>query len=198
MKLTEKILGLLALIGIILIIATIPGGNTLTILGLGILSMIYCYFGFAFFNGIRARDIFKKSSYAGIKALRIIGAIAAGFALSTIVVGILFKIMMWPGASIMLLTGFMPLLILTLIAVIKYSGNKDVYYKRIFVRTVIFGGFGLFLFLLPAYTIMEIRYECCPEYVSAVKELDKNPDNPLLQQKVNEERKKMDRMEGKE
>jgi hypothetical protein len=196
MKLTEKILGLLALIGIILIIATIPGGNTLTILGLGILSMIYCYFGFAFFNGIRARDIFKKSSYAGIKAIRIVGAIAAGMLLSTVVIGIMFKIMMWAGASAMLLIGFLPILIISIISVIKYSGNKDLYYKRILVRAIIFGGVALFLFLLPSDTILKIRYRCCPDYVNAVIAASNDPDNEALQQKAQEEEDKMNKMAG--
>lgn len=198
MKLTEKILGLFALMGIILIVATIPGGSTFTILGLGLLSMLYFYFGFAFFNGIRARDMFKKSSYKDIKAIRVVGAIAAGMLLSTVVIGIMFKIMMWAGASAMLLIGFLPVLIIGIISVIKYSSNKDSYYKRILLRAVIFGGFALFLFLLPENTILQIRYRCCPDYVNAVIAASNDPDNEALQQKAQKEEDKMNKMTARE
>lgn len=184
--------------GIILIVATIPGGSTFTILGLGLLSMLYFYFGFAFFNGIRARDMFKKSSYKDIKAIRVVGAIAAGMLLSTVVIGIMFKIMMWAGASAMLLIGFLPVLIIGIISVIKYSSNKDSYYKRILLRAVIFGGFALFLFLLPKNTILQIRYRCCPDYVNAVIAASNDPDNEALQQKAQEEEDKMNKMTARE
>ncbi|MFD2602203.1 GldL-related protein [Flavobacterium suzhouense] len=191
MKITERILLLFAVIGIILSLIPIPGGNMLTILALGLLSVLYFYFGFAFFNGIRARDMFKKSSYAGIKGIRIPGAIFTGMLSSVAVIGILFKVMMWPGASVMLLVGIVPFFVLTLITIVKYFGNKDEYYKRIFLRTIVFGSASVLLYLLPSYTIMDIKYRCCPDYINAVKEADKNPDDVTLQEKVIEERKKM-------
>ncbi|PZR19316.1 MAG: hypothetical protein DI539_14440 [Flavobacterium psychrophilum] len=198
MKITERILLLFAVIGIILSLIPIPGGNMLTILALGLLAMLYFYFGFAFFNGIRTRDMFKKSSYAGIKGVRIPGAIFTGMLLSVAVVGILFKVMMWPGASFMLLVGIVPFFVLTLTTILKYSGNKDGYYKRIFVRTIVFGSVSLLLYLLPANTILKIKYRCCPEYVNAVTAASQDPENEALQQKAREEEEKMNGMEGNE
>ena len=136
--------------------------------------------------------MFKKSSYKGIKAVRIIGAIGTGFVLSIIITGVLFKIMMWPGASAMLIVGVFPIMVLSLISALKYSADKSGYYKRILLRVTVFGGLGLALFLLPRNTIMKTRYRCCPEYVKAAEAAANDPENEMLQQKADEERRKIE------
>lgn len=191
MKLTEKILGIIILIGIILMLIPIPGGSILAILGVGLLSLLYFYLGFAFFNGIRARNMFKKASYVGIKGIRIAGAILTGMSLSTVVVGILFKVMLWNGASSMLLISFVPLLVLIVISTIKYLPNKEIYYKNILVRSAVFGGIALFLLILPVNTILKLRHRNNPEYVNAVIAASEHPDDEALQQKADKEWQKM-------
>ena len=62
------------------------------ILSLLVLSTLYCYFGFALFNNIRLKEIFKKDRHTEISVLRIIGAVFSGMILSTYVIGILFKL----------------------------------------------------------------------------------------------------------
>jgi cytochrome c oxidase subunit IV len=142
--------------------------------------------------------MFKKSIYKDIKGIRVAGAIITGMVLSTAVVGVLFKIMMWAGASAMLFVNVIPVLVLVIISAIKYSKSKDAFYKRILIRTLLFGGLCFIFLSLPANTILKIRYRCCPEYVNAVIAASDDPDNEALQQKAREEEDKMSRMAGNE
>lgn len=136
MKKAEIILVGVAIISTIFRIMHLIGAHFLTVLSFTFLSCLYFYFSFAIFNGIRFRDIFKKASYQGISALRIIGAIVTGIAISMAIVGMEFRIMRWPGASIMLMVGGLVLCLLTVTAIIKYFSSKAPFYLNILKRVV--------------------------------------------------------------
>ena len=68
MKNIEIILAALGLVGLSLSLLLIPGGNILSILSLGLFSMLYSIFGFAIFNCIRFRNIAGKGAFKGLKA----------------------------------------------------------------------------------------------------------------------------------
>lgn len=149
MKKLEKILGAIIILSLAMKVTFIPGGAILNILSLAILSWIYYPLGFAFFNQIRLRHIFKKSSYQGISALRIIGAISIGMALSGICSGILFIIQHYAGGEKMLIAGLGYTGIILIIVLFKFFKRKDIFYKRILKRIAIIGGFGLLLLVFP-------------------------------------------------
>ena len=184
MKKLEIILGIVISISLIMTLAMLPYGNLVFIISFLVLSIIYYPFGFLFFNNIRLRNIFKKESYKGISALRIIGAVGIGMSLSAICIGILFTIQHYPAARVNLLTGFATSLIVAVIALIKYFKNKDIYYARILKRICIIGGFGLFLILLPSLTLDRIQYRNYPEYIKAYEEYLENPENEELRNKM--------------
>lgn len=195
MKQTELVLAAIAIIGLSLSLAGIPGGSVFTIFPLFLLSAIYCYLGFVILNDIRLRNMFKRQSYKGMTALRILGAIGAGIILSTAVVGIMFKWMMWPGASVMLFISIPGFLALALITFIKYSQNGNIIYKKLLIRVGVIGTFVLLLTVFPDM-VMACKYRNNPEYLEAVKAVNEDPSNPVLQQKEMEERQKIERMEG--
>jgi hypothetical protein len=142
----EKIFGVLAVIALILKFASISGGSILATLSLTSLSFLYYLFGFALFNDIKLKNIFKRSSYKGISVLRIISSVGVGLGLSTICLGILFRIQFWPGGRMMLAVGLITILIITIIAFIDFLKSKSDY-KTILLRVAIIGGIGLLLFL---------------------------------------------------
>ncbi len=191
MKKGEIILATISIISLGLNLLLIPGGGFLTVLTLSTLSMVYFYFGFALFNDIRLRKIFKKDSYKDISSLRILGAVGAGLALSMTTIGLMFKFQSWPGADLNLIAGLVGLVIVTIIGVIKYSKSKSDYYTRILKRVAIFGGLGLITFLTPRTSWVEFKYRNYPDYVNAVKNSIADPDNKELQDKADEERQKM-------
>src|SRR5688572_31165 len=192
MKKTEIIIATLSIIALGLNLLLIPGGGVLTVLTLLSLSMIYFYFGFALFNDIRFRKIFKKDSYKEITSLRILGAVGTGLALSLTTVGIVFKFQAWQGANINLGAGLAGLLIVTIIGLIQYSKNKSNYYTQIFKRVVLFGGIGLILFFIPETSWIEFKYRNHPAYANALKESIAAPENKEVWERVEVERQKME------
>lgn len=136
MKITEKILILLFIIGIILKIAAIKAGGMLCFYSGAGLFFMYFIFGFAFFNGIRFRNIFKKSSYAGIKPIYIFVAVLAGLGLGIGEAGIVFKTQIWKGADMLCETGFIFSLVVTVVSASNLRSNNAAFYKRILYRSV--------------------------------------------------------------
>lgn len=183
MKKLEKILGILIILALILKLVLIPGANILTVISLSILACIYYPLGFAFFNGIRLREVFKKDSYKGISAMRIIGTIGLGMGLAVICIGILFKLQHWPGGDTNLIAGLATTLIILIIALIKYLKSKSDYYKPIFTRIAIVGGFGLILTIIPDLTITKIQFRNHPVYINAYEDYLENPQNEILRKK---------------
>ena len=99
---TEKIFAALFIIGLVLKSIHIPGGNSLLILTLVTLSIAYFPFGFYMLSGSKMQQNIGLS-------------IGVGMVLSVSVIGILFRVMHWPGAAVMQIFGLitaLPLLIL--------------------------------------------------------------------------------------
>jgi len=191
MKKTEIIVAGIAILAIIMKFTHLPGAGILLVLSLGVLSMLYMYLGFAFFNNIKFKEIFKKKSYVDTNKKRLIGAIGTGFTLSMAVVGILFKIQLYPGAETQLMVGIGGLIIVSIISIIKMLKKSEKFYKSILIRVVIFGAICVFFISLPTKTWLSWRYLDNPEYVQAVLDAQENPDNPELWKKVDDEREKM-------
>ncbi|MFT6166691.1 MAG: glucan phosphoethanolaminetransferase (alkaline phosphatase superfamily) [Vicingaceae bacterium] len=191
MKKTEKILLLIALLGLTFKLFHWPGASALLILSLSALSVFYMYFSFAFFNGIELRKVFKKESYTGISTLRIVGAIGTGLGLSVALVGILFKLSFWPGATMQLITGLAVLLIVTVISFFKLKNSNDGYYFKVLKRAVPVVSICITLIYIPTQVWLELRYPNNPEYVQALIEAEANPSNSELWEKVDEEKEKM-------
>jgi putative Mn2+ efflux pump MntP len=111
------------------------------------LSLLYFYLGFALFNGIRLRDIFKADFYKDIGVWRIAIAIGTGIALSNLTIGFMFSILSYPLAETMLIFGIALAVIMIILALIKNAREKHQFYKNIAVRCAIFIIIGV-IFLL--------------------------------------------------
>ena len=95
---------------------------------------MYCFPGFALFNSIPLKKIFRKESYQSLSPAKIIGTVVLGLSLSEIVIGILFKVQDYEGSAIQLISGLFFLTIILIISVIRYRKNKSGFYKNIFKR----------------------------------------------------------------
>ncbi|WP_421870715.1 hypothetical protein [Marinoscillum sp.] len=192
MKKLEIILGVVALISLALYLFLVPGSAMILLLSLTSLSIIYFYFSFALFNGVKGRNIFKKSSYVDLKTMRIVGSIPAGIALAITITGISFIIFQWPGARLNLQIGIIALSLVIIICAINYLRNKEAFYFSILKRTIAFDIIGLILLLLPQYALLEFRYRDFPEYVEAFKRASEDPTNQDLQEQLEQEQLKVD------
>lgn len=191
MKKAEIILALIALIAFVLNLLQIPGGTALTTIALSTLSIFYMYLSFAFFNGIKLRHILKKDAYEGISKLRIIGSVLTGFVLAITITSILFSIMYWAGAKMLLKQALLGLLLIMVILVVKYQNKKIPFYSILLKRIGLYGGISFILFLLPEDTWLEVHFRNYPDYVQAVKAANMQPEDQLLQEQVEKEFYKM-------
>lgn len=193
MKKTEIIITTLTVIFLLLKLTLnyFPGINVFTVLLLSLLSLLYFHLGFAVFNNIRLRKIFKKESYKNISTLKIFGSIAAGLTLSIMIMGILFKVMHWPGASVNLIFGFTGVLIISVICIIKYLKVKSSYYTKILSRNLVFGGIAFFLIVIPEITWIEISYNDQPTMIEAYRKALADPENAVLWQDIEKERERI-------
>ena len=142
MRKLELITGIILIIALTMHFFLIPWISILFLFSSMILICLYYPLGFAFFNRIPIKHIFKKDSYRDISALRIIGSIGAGLGLSATCAGVLFKLLHYPGAELILLVGIVVNSITLLLAMIRYSKSKDTFYTKIFKRIIVVGGFG--------------------------------------------------------
>lgn len=192
MKIVEKLLAALAILGIIMNLFMLAGAGPLTIISLSLLSMMYFMTSFLLLNNIGLRQLFKGNPFQGISQKRILGAVFSGVALSIACVGIIFTVQMYPSAKTQMGMGTLPLVIISLIALLKYNKTKAAYYQRVLSRTLTFGVIGVFFMLLPEYAIIEFKYRDYPGYVEALKAQREDPNNEALWEKVEEERRKID------
>lgn len=183
MKITELVLAISFIIAIILSIHLFPGAGLLAILFGSLLSMLYFYFGFAFFNNIPLSSIFKKSSYTAVSTTRIVGGIAVGFVLSTATIGILFKLMSWPGADFIVLIGLASMIVVFAIAIFKNIRNKSSYYHKIFLRLGVWGIIATLFFVTANHTLLNYKYRNHQEYLQALKNEIADPTNTALIEK---------------
>ncbi|MFP9113070.1 hypothetical protein ACLI1A_03965 [Flavobacterium sp. RHBU_3] len=139
MKLTEKILGFIILIGLTLKVFYIPGANMLLVAGTFLLANFYLVFSFLLLNNVPLTKMASKGAFAHTNSAHIIGSIITGFTLMLAIIGITFRIMHWPGSLPMLLASVPPSLIIALICFAKLRGYARTFYIGILIRLAIFG-----------------------------------------------------------
>ena len=126
----------LAIVGIALRLTHIPGGAMLSILSLGSLGMFYFFAGYLLFDPTFQTAIdgfqFRKTN-----AKRALLAIATGIMLSIVLIGVLFKLMHWPGALAQTFIAFVTVTPIFVIGIVKYRATKSGFYRRVVIRTAI-------------------------------------------------------------
>lgn len=182
----EKIIGFIAFVGLILkFVLLIPSGNILLILAFVIEADLYFLFGFALFNQINIKQIFKSDSYKEINLEHILGSIGVGFALSMVFIGSIFKLSHWPDSLVLLIIGTSISLIAAIVFIIKYFKSKENYYIRILKRIAIIGTWGLVLMCISDLTLARVQLRNNADYMKAYKEYQKDPKNLDLRKKMN-------------
>ena len=189
MKKAEIVLGAIAVIAILMNFFLISGGGILTIVSLSSLWLMYCFFGIALLNNIRLRSIGNKEAFQDVSKYQKVGAVGAGIALSAVILGILYKVLMWPGSQVTLYSGLIMLSIVFVVSLIKKSKSKASLYSNVIKRSVIIGLIGFFWFGIPTKTYLEFKYRNHPGYVEAMKKMWEDPGNQELQDALWEEQK---------
>jgi hypothetical protein len=130
MRRIEGVLIVLALISAALKLYSIEGGAILTVISFLSLSLLYFWGGFIILNETPLNKIFKASTYSNLGWRKILWSILSGIVLAYSVLGILFPILSWYGASIILINSFimiLPVFSISLIYALRGSKlNKSI------------------------------------------------------------------------
>lgn len=190
MKKAELLIGGLCLLTILMSLIPVPGSVLWSSLTFFTMAFMYFYLGFALLNNIGFKQIFKKKSYAGMSALRLLGTIGAGISLVITLLGILFYLNIWPGAQIMLTFGISGIILVSIVCFFKHYKTSAKVYKNLLIRNAIIGGFGLLFTIIPDILIVDIKFRNQPAYLAAFKAAMADPNNSELWRKAEEVRRK--------
>ncbi len=191
MRIVEKALCILAVIGYIFLVLFWKGGAPIIAVSLLVLSFLYLFFSFALLNGIKLRAIFRKDSYTNIPSLHIVGAALTGYVFFQTCMGLIFGTLIWTGYKIFLIMGF-ALCFIVLVVSAAYRNRDRVYYKRILTRVIPLLSICLFLLLFsPRSFFLEMRYRSHPALIEAQEQSWKDPSNRGLRNKASDEWRKI-------
>lgn len=169
-----------AIIAFIMKLLHIAGSNILIVVSLMSLAMLYFIAGYFIFNDVKLS--FKKSEHP-LSAKRITFSIAFGWALSTLIVGMLFRLMIWQGSDVQISSGLvltmLPMLFLLLYIQFKKLDVGSV--KQILLRGSLGIILGLALFNISEVGIVNLYYRDMPEYRDAMIRTIEHPDDPEAQ-----------------
>jgi len=184
MKKLELLLVVFVVISVCLNLLLIPGASFLTILSFSLLSLLYQFFSFALFNNVGFRNLFKKESYKGLKALRIIASIGIGWILSLSLMGILFKIQSYPGAQVLLIVASALLLILFMISLFKYISTKSDFYLGICKRLIPTTIMVLIFVNISSLNWVKFKFRNYPDYIELYEKFLQDPNNQELEEEL--------------
>ena len=186
MKKNESAFIMISIIGFVLKLSLVAIGHWIMLIGLALLANSY----FIGLDGILKGKGYQQFLEERKNTKSKIYILLPSYAITIILIGLLFSIMTWPGASPMLLGG----VIMSVIAIyfITAKADEDKQWKMgALKRVIIYGAIGLVFYLLPQYTWFDIIYRQNPDYREAAKEFYADPENEALRAKMEEEYNKM-------
>lgn len=134
MKLIEIILAVFAVAGISLKFAHFPGAGILLGLSAAGFSFLYLYLGSAILLNISIKNLFKSETLRQISGLGLAAAITGGIALSSLIIGVLFRIQHYPGTIFILICGLLPLVASFTLSLFSSKPDNITFQKRLFLR----------------------------------------------------------------
>ncbi|MBS4012795.1 MAG: hypothetical protein KGZ97_03400 [Bacteroidetes bacterium] len=148
MKKLEIIIAAVVLLSAALHLLNFPLISVLLYISVFLMSSFYYVLGFALFNGVTFKGLFKKESYKNTNAAKIIGAVIIGWALSVLIIGSLISMQKWPGGELMLLIGLILFATTFIVSGIFFLLKKDAYYTRVFTRVSFWGIIGALIYFI--------------------------------------------------
>jgi 4-hydroxybenzoate polyprenyltransferase len=168
MKKLETILLGLFFLSIILKIFSLSGGELILLLSGASLAMFYYVAGYFIMNDVSLRRLLKERNGKNVSVPVLFGSIMAGWDFSIITLGILFKLMFFPGADNMLVTGIILLTVLQIGSIFIRKTHPETF-ARFFNRVIIFFGAGLLASFISYNQIIDFQYSDDQEYSEALK-----------------------------
>lgn len=181
MKKAEQFLIAVILLGFLLDFMMIPGGKWVLIIGIGFLANIYIFDFGSILENLSLSDYNKKTRLP--KKIELYKMLP-GYAIVSILLGMLFNFKSWPGGNMILMIGFG----ISIFAIYMLNKQTD---RSIAIggikRVVVYAIFGVVFYFLPKYFWLDNIYSNYPEYIQARKNLDIDPENETFRTIMEEE-----------
>lgn len=179
MRILELVLLALTALALVMFLGLVGGGATVLMLVLTLLALVYFAFGFILFSKVRLRSAFK-GGFKGMPAATVVIGVVTGIALSTLSIGILFKLLLMPGADEMLLVGSIESAVMIAVNIVYFLKTKSDTARLCVSRLLIFGLPAVFLLLTSPLTLVKWQYRNHPRYVEAFTKFEQDPRNPEM------------------
>lgn len=185
MKKIEWILLGLMIISIALDIANISGAGVLMFLILGSTSIIYFIGLIPLSMDMSVKELLKNNATKGISVPKMMGIFANGYGISSLIAGALFKFTLLPGYEVMISTGSYLLVGITIVIVFKwFRTNKDLFYKKLLIRNVVYLVFAAGISMVSYAQLLEWNFPNDPEMQSLMLQQKEDPTNLEVQEKL--------------
>ncbi len=136
MKTAEKVLVGIITIGFVLKLLHVPGGSVALILSLSLLSLFYFAASYFLYNPTNIL-IVDGISYKKTDTMKVLLAVLTGMSMPVALIGLLFRLMHWPGAAVMLFVGVVTIAPIAIANLILFLKRKDDFFRQVAIRTVI-------------------------------------------------------------
>jgi hypothetical protein len=148
------------------------------------LAMVYYPLGAILFSGKSLRGIFRKSGAKDFNKKRLVLGFFVGGAIAVTLIGILFKVQLWPNSDFVLKSGLVFVTICAAAILFSYKKTSD-FSNMTLKRMLFWGGIGLSAFLISNDTLIDHFYaDRSEEYRQLTKELDRDPNNQEVREKL--------------
>jgi len=176
MKWVERIAWGMALLGLVFRLLHWPFGGFLTVLGFSTASVVYFPLGWLLFGGPSRKDQLLPLS------------LITGLVLSLTVIGILFKLQLWPGAEFNLMMGLAGCVVVFVATQSIHSRRPlaEHYFNALRYRLIIIGLSGLVLYLVPTPTLIEASVGAGTERADLLIRLYDTPGDTAAQRALEE------------
>ena len=174
-RVIEKTLIVLAIFGLCFKLMLWKGGDFMLVISLLVLSMLY--FPAGYFQSDAATQTGNRA--ANSSAATILLKVLSGIAFSTLVIGMLFKLLFWSGASMMLIAGLLTLVPILVWAVVSSKSFTIPAPTAVFRRGAIIAALGIGAALISNSTLYRVFHRNDPQLVQKWIRMTENRDNPV-------------------
>ncbi len=175
----EVILATISALAVMLSFVRFPFGDELLILSVGLFSLFYIAIGVFIYK-------FDKSDAAGTKFSKVVLSFYACNGYGVCLLGILFRLLIWPGEKEMMLVAFATCLINIFLILVFWLIFRNNYLKNHLITSFFFFIVTSFFYLIPIYTIIDIRYWKQPDCGTIIKQSYNDPRNEKLRNQASE------------
>ena len=176
MKWIERVAWGLALVGLLFRMLHWPFGGLFTVLGFSTAATLYFPLGWLLLRGPGRKDQLLPLS------------LITGLVLSLTIIGILFKLQLWPGAEFNLRMGLGGCVVV-LVAILGIHSRRPLaepYFNALRFRLLVIGSAGLLLYLVPTPTLIKATVGADTERAHLLIRLYEAPGDTAAQRALEE------------